>query len=130
MAHIDIEYRYSGKPLDAPHIRRKTVQEMEDYLRALVLEMQTGGIKATYVAGFAVDGESNMVFINGRAITEILEGLAIKSLPEEGGCGLDSGPKPLVIKRPETEWDRIHVEDLSDTMIKNAVSKAYSGMPK
>jgi len=102
------------------------VDEMEIYLQNLVKEMRSANIDASYVSGFAVEGERNMVFINGRPITEILDGLEIKPLPPGSDADCFSAYRPMTIKRAEEEWDEKYVEDLSDTLVKNAISKVFS----
>ena len=64
MVMLDIEYRYSGEAIGTKGLRRKNVREMEDYVRNLVLEMQSADIPANYISGFATEGEMNMVYIN------------------------------------------------------------------
>ena len=91
MAMIDIEYRYAkdqvpGGDFPGREIRRKTVKEMEEYLRQLVFEMQDADISAKYIGKETED--ENQVYINGRKVNDILKGLEIKMLdPEE-----DTGP--------------------------------------
>lgn len=122
---IDIEYRYSGRPLASKGLRRGSVDEMEIYLQNLVKEMKSANIDASYVSSFAVEGEKNMVFINDRPIVEILDGLEIRPLPPtEGDCFV--GPNFLKVRRREEDWDGENVEDLSDTLVKNAISKVFS----
>ena len=78
MAMLDIEYRFSDKPLENKDIRRKTTKDMEFYIRGLVFEMQSADISVKFSTGVPLEGERNMVYINGRTVPEILEGLDIK----------------------------------------------------
>lgn len=48
MAMLDIEYRYSAEPPSDLDIRRKSVKEMENYIRSLVLEMQMADISVGF----------------------------------------------------------------------------------
>ncbi len=130
MAMLDIEYRYSGGPIGSEGIRRKTVGEMESYVRALVLEMQSADISVKYYTGFATDGERNMVYINGRSVPEILSGLDIKMPePDEGSCGCDGKPVPIMIDSG-LDWNEDHIEDIPDILMKNAIAKVYAEMEK
>ena len=122
---LDIEYRYSGEPaFDGS--RRKKVKDMEDYIRSLVLEMQMADISVSFKT-VQTDGR-NDVTINGRTVASILDGLRIVPLePDDEGCG--HGSRPLVtIGRPDTEWNQECIEDISDVLMKNAISKVYAEM--
>ena len=128
MAMIDIEYRYSNKPLGTDQIRRTTVYQMECYIRDLVTEMQSADISVKFETGFAVEGENNMVFINGKRVPEILSDLKIV-VPEEdeNNCGCE--PKKLIkFERPMQDWKKEYIEDIPDILMKNAISKIYSDM--
>ena len=97
MAMLDIEYRFSDRPLDAVKIRRKTTKDMEFYIRGLVFEMQSADISVKFTTGVPAEGERNMVYINGKTVPEILEGLDIKiPEPDEETCGCSS-PKIVTI---------------------------------
>lgn len=128
MAMLDIEYRFSDEPLDGTGIRRKTTKDMESYIRGLVFEMQSADISARFTTGVPSEGERNMVYINGRTVPQILEGLKIVMLdPDEDSCGCN-GPKLVTIGRSQTEWDDRYIEDIPDVLMKNAISKVYSEM--
>jgi hypothetical protein len=127
MAMINIEYRHSAEPPEASIIRRKTVEEMKNYLMGLVAEMLVADISAQYV-DTAYEGE-NTVVINGKDIRDILNGLQIRMLDSEDAC--DSG-KPSLIKfeRPILDWKKEFIEDIPDVLMKNAISKAYADATK
>ena len=130
MAMLDIEYRFSDKPLDNPDIRRKSTKDMEFYIRGLVFEMQSADISVKFSTGATIDGERNMVFINGKKVPDILEGLDIKiPEPDEETCGC-SAPKIVSIGGPNLEWNTDFIEDIPDILMKNAISKMYADMEK
>ena len=130
MAMLDIEYRFSDRPLDAEKIRRKTTKDMEFYIRGLVFEMQSADISVKFSTGVPLEGERNMVYINGRTVPSILEGLDIKiPEPDEDSCGCSS-PKIVSIGGPNLEWNTDYIEDIPDTLMKNAISKMYADMEK
>lgn len=126
---LDIEYRYSSKPLNNDEIRRKSTEEMDAYIQGLVTEMKLASISVKYVTAPAVN-EENMVFVNGRTVKEILKGLKIKiPYPDEDTCGHNRTKKPIVsFGRPETEWDEKYIEDIPDLLMKNAIAKVYAEM--
>lgn len=70
------------------------------------------------------DGE-NTVFINGKDVHDILNGLEIKMLDSEDSCNLG---RPNVIKfdRPVLDWKKEYIEDIPDVLMKNAISKIYA----
>jgi len=127
MAMIDIEYRHSAEPPEDENLRRWSVEEMSDYLKGLVVEMQMSDISAKYIS---TEGEGpNMVFVNGRKITDILVGLEIKPLDVDESC--DHGKVQIVsFGRPTTEWRRDVIEDIPDVLVKNAISKVYGDILK
>ena len=130
MAMLDIEYRFSDGPLDAEKIRRKTTKDMEFYIRGLVFEMQSADISVKFSTGVPLEGERNMVYINGRTVPSILEGLDIKiPEPDEDSCGCSS-PKIVSIGGPNLEWNTDYIEDIPDILMKNAISKMYADMEK
>ena len=130
MAMLDIEYRFSDKPLDNNEIRRKTTKDMEFYIRGLVFEMQSADISVKFSTSVPLEGERNMVYINGRTVPEILEGLDIKiPEPDEETCGC-STPKIVSIGGPNLEWNEDYIEDIPDILMKNAISKMYADMEK
>lgn len=123
MAMIDIEYRHTGR--DTPDgIRRRTWEEMEKYLRGLVYEMQEADISSKYIG--TESEKEDMVYINGKTVPAILEGLEIKApMPDEDECGC-GGSKPIVIQsRPTLDWNEGYIEDIPDILMKNAISKVY-----
>ena len=123
MAMLDIEYRYSGDPVSEGS-RRKTIKDMEDYIRSLVLEMQMADISVKFRT-VQTDGP-NDVTINGRRVADILEGLDIKMLDPEDGC--EATGKLVSIGRSDRDWDKECIEDISDLLMKNAISKVYAEM--
>jgi len=128
MVMLDIEYRYSGGAIEAKGLRRKNVREMEDYVRSLVLEMQSADIPVKYVSGFATEDERNMVYINGRSVPEILEGLEIKTPdPDESNCECDGRPAVITIDSGN-DWNGNHIEDIPDILMKNAIAKVYADL--
>ena len=130
MAMLDIEYRFSDKPLDNKDIRRKTTKDMEFYIRGLVFEMQSADISVKFSTGVPLEGERNMVDINGKAVPEILEGLDIKiPEPDEDTCGC-STPKIVSIGGPNLSWNEDFIEDIPDILMKNAISKMYADMER
>ncbi|MDY0294075.1 MAG: hypothetical protein RBQ77_05880 [Candidatus Methanomethylophilaceae archaeon] len=127
MGHVDIEYRFSGRPIGNDDIRRKSTGAMEMYLKDLVGEMRSADIPASYVSSFAVEGEENMVFVNGARVPDILDGLRIVMAESEdqAECGTDR-PRMVSFGRPVLDWNRDHIEDVPDILMKNAISKAYA----
>lgn len=130
MAMLDIEYRYSAEPPSDAEIRRKSVKEMEDYIRSLVLEMQMADISVSFKMIKKDDIERNTVLINGRTVSQILDGLQLVMLePNEDTCGCDAPSKLITnIGRSEIDWDENHIEDISDMLMKNAIAKVYADM--
>ena len=130
MAMLDIEYRFSDKPLDNKDIRRKTTKDMEFYIRGLVFEMQSADISVKFSTSVPLEGEKNMVYINGKPVPEILVGLDIKiPEPDEESCGC-SAPKIVSIGGPNLEWNADYIEDIPDILMKNAISKMYADMER
>lgn len=125
MAMIDIEYRHSDSDLGDPTIRRRTTGEMAAYIRVLIFEMQMADISCRFTETVC-DG-ANTVLINGRTIPEIIEGLEIKLLEVEDSCDLGKGGK-VVFGRPTLDWKREYVEDVPDTIMKNAIAKVFADM--
>jgi hypothetical protein len=126
MGKIVIEYRYAANE-KIPG--RRNTSEMRHYLEDLVYEMRSAGIDTEYVDSVASKGDINCVRINGRDIMSILDGLEIKML-EADDCDPKMRPKMVIFERPVMDWDRNYVEDIPDTMMKNAVSKAYADSNK
>ena len=130
MAMLDIEYRFSDRPLGSNDIRRKTTKDMEFYIRGLVFEMQSADISVKFSTGVPLEGERNMVYINGRTVPQILDGLDIRiPEPDEESCGC-STPKIVSIGGPNLEWNEDYIEDIPDILMKNAISKMYADMEK
>jgi hypothetical protein len=127
MAMIDIEYRHSSEPPEDENLRRWSIEEMSDYLNRLVLDMQMSDISAKFT-NIEAEGP-NMVFVNGRKITDILKGLEIKPLDVEESC--DHGKVQMIsFGRPTLEWNKDIIEDIPDVLVKNAISKAYGDILK
>ena len=130
MAMIDIEYRFSDGPLDRQDLRNRTTKDMEFYIRGLVFEMQSADISVRFKTSVPAEGERNMVYINGRPVPEILEGLEIRMPePDEGTCGCSS-PKVINIGGPDLTWNTDYIEDIPDILMKNAISKVYADMDR
>jgi len=127
MAMIDIEYRHSSEPPEDDGIRRQSVEEMSEYLRSLVFEMQMADISSKFIS---VEGEGpNTVLVNGKRIQDILEGLDIRMLDSEDSC--DHGKANIVsFGRPTLDWNKNVIEDIPDVLVKNAISKAYADVLK
>ena len=124
MAKIDIEYRHTTAPLGDPSIRRRTTAAMASYINDLVCEMQMEDISCKFVETIIEEGP-NTVLINGRTVPQIIEGLQIKLLDSDDAC--DSGRGGMVsFGRPVLDWKRECIEDVPDTIMKNAIAKAYA----
>ena len=123
MAMIDIEYRHTAQDPDDPTIRRRTNAVMASYIRDLIFEMQMADISCSFKDTLVEEGKSE-VYINGRTIPEIIEGLEIKMLDAEEPC--DSGIGMVKFGRPTLDWKREHVEDVPDTIMKNAIAKVFA----
>lgn len=124
MALIDIEYRHTSKDPEDPTIRRRTNAAMASYIRDLIFEMQMADISCKFTETLIDDGKSE-VYINGRTIPEIIEGLQIKMLEEEDSCDLGS-TRMIKFGRPTLDWKREWVEDVPDTIMKNAIAKVFA----
>ena len=74
MAMIDIEYRHTSQDPDDPTIRRRTNAVMASYIKDLIFEMQMADISCKFTDTLIDEGKSE-VYINGRTIPEIFEGL-------------------------------------------------------
>ena len=118
---INIEYRHSAEPRDKT-VRRPSVKTMSAYLKELVCDMQMEDVSAKLY-----DNEApgrNMVYVNGRSVPEILEGLDIK-MPEA-----DEPESPVqmvkIEDRPTLEWNRDIIEDIPDILMKNAIAKVFA----
>ncbi|MBR2254623.1 MAG: hypothetical protein IJ856_02220 [Candidatus Methanomethylophilaceae archaeon] len=125
MAMIDIEYRHSDEPLGSKEIRRTTCAQMTSYIKDLIFEMQMADISCKFTET-TIDEGPNIVLINGMTIPEIIEGLEIKMLEVEDSAELRGGI--VSFGRPTLDWDRAYVEDVPDTIMKNAIAKVYADM--
>jgi len=124
MAMIDIEYRHTAKELDDVTIRRTTTGKMATYIQELVYEMKSADISCSFKETVIDDGE-NIVYINGRTIPEIIDGLEIRYLDTEESC--DHGkPSRITFGRPTLDWKKEYIEDVPDTIMKNAIAKVYA----
>ena len=124
MAMIDIEYLHPEADPDDPTIRRQSNTAMARYLRDLIFEMQMADISCAYKETVTDDGTRD-VRINGRSIPEIIDGLELKMLESEESC--DLGETKLVkFGRPTLDWNRKWVEDVPDTIMKNAIAKVFA----
>jgi len=124
MAMIDIEYRHTNADIPDPTIRRTTTAAMKRYIQDLVFEMEMADISVKFTENIIDSGE-NTVIINGRTIPEIIDGLAIKHLEVEESCDLGSGGR-VTFGRPILDWKKQYVEDVPDTIMKNAIAKVYA----
>ena len=124
MAMIDIEYRHPDADPDDPTIRRRTNAVMSQYIRDPIFEMQMADISCAFKETVTEDGTRD-VRINGRTIPEIIEGLQIKMLEEEDSCDLGS-TRMVKFGRPTLDWKREWVEDVPDTIMKNAIAKVFA----
>lgn len=123
MAMIDIEYMHPVDDPTDPTIRRRTNAVMNQYIRDLIFEMQMADISCSYKET-VTDGKRD-VLINGKRIPEIIEGLQIKMLEEEESCDLGS-TKIVKFGRPTLDWKQEWVEDVPDTIMKNAIAKVFA----
>jgi len=127
MAMIDIEYRHSSEPPEDENLRRWSIDEMSEYLKKLVYEMQMSDISSKFISTEA-EGP-NEVLINGKRIQDILKGLEIKPLETDESC--DHCKVGMVsFGRPALEWRKDVIEDIPDVLVKNAISKVYSDVLK
>lgn len=128
MAMIDIEYLHPEEDPDDPTIRRRTNAVMKQYIRDLVFEMQMADISCAFKETITSDGTRD-VRINGKTIPQIIDGLQLKMLEEEDSC--DHGQvKMVAFGRPTLDWKRQWVEDVPDTIMKNAIAKEYADCNK
>ncbi len=122
---VDIEYRHSSEPPENAIIRRKSSGEMKRYLLGLVNEMLSADISAKFTE---TEGK-NDVFVNGKNVREILDGLEIIMPESEDACDL-SRPSLIKFERPVLDWKKEYIEDIPDILMKNAISKAYADAEK
>lgn len=126
MAMIDIEYRHTDAPIEDPTVRRRTVREMADYVNDIICEMQMADISCKFINTTVAEGP-NTVLINGKTVHQIIDGLEIKMLDLDEAC--DSGrPSMVSFGRPILEWNKDIIEDIPDTIMKNAIAKEYADL--
>lgn len=127
MAMINIEYKHtSDESVTDQDIRRPTVAQMIQYIRDLLFEMQMGDISCKFIET-VIDEGPNDVLINGKTIPTIIEGLQIKMLEMEDSCDTGS-PRIIEMGRPTLDWKKEYIEDIPDTIMKNAIAKVYADM--
>ena len=125
MALIDIVYIHSAEP-SGNEIRRTSIKAMEEYMDHLVFEMKLAGVGTSFVSKHE-DGAKNDVIINGKTVSQILDGLEIRK-PE-----VDSEDRPvkvIAIERAPDDWNTDVIEDIPDVLMKNAISKVYCDLQK
>ena len=121
---IEIEYLHTDKELDDVTIRRTTTGKMVSYIQDLIYEMKAGEIPCSFKETVIIDGK-NDVLINGRTVEQIIEGLEIRHLDVEESC--DHGkPSKVMFGRPTLDWKKEYIEDIPDTIMKNAIAKVYA----
>ena len=124
MALIDIEYIHTEKNIPDISIRRPSVGKMRAYIQDLVYEMKSADISCSFKETLIDDGKHE-VLINGRTIPEIIDRLEIRHLDVEESC--DHGkPSTVLFGRPTLDWKKEYVEDVPDTLMKNAIAKVYA----
>ena len=119
MAMLDVVYIHAKDP-DFPDCRRKTVQEMEDYIKDLVYELKFNGISTDFQSK---EGDHNDVTINGKSVADIIRDLGEDiRIPE-----VEEGSSPVVsFGRGPKDWKMDVVEDISDLLMKNALSISFA----
>ncbi len=128
MAMIDIEYLHPEEDPTDPTIRRRTNSVMSRYLHDLIFEMQMADISCAMKETVTTDGTRD-VRINGKTIPQIIEGLQIKLLEEEDSC--DIGTTRMVkFGRSPLDWRKEWIEDIPDTIMKNAIAKEFADQNK
>jgi len=121
---IEIEYIHTAEELPDPSIRRPTTGKMASYIQDLIYEMKSAEIPCSFKETVVDDGK-NTVLINGRTIDEIIDGLEIRHLDVEESCDHDK-PSRVLFGRPTLDWKKNYVEDVPDTIMKNAIAKVYA----
>ena len=121
---IDIEYIHTDKELADPTIRRITTAKMASYIQDLIYEMKSGDIPCSFKETVIENG-ANTVLINGRTIPDIIQGLDIRPLDIEDSCDHDK-PSKVLFGRPTLDWKKEYIEDIPDTIMKNAIAKVYA----
>ena len=121
---IEIEYIHTEDDIDDLTVRRPDTIRMRSYIQDLVYEMKAGDISCSFKETI-IDKGKNEVLINGRTVPEIIEGLEIKHLDMEESC--DHGkPSKVLFGRPTLDWKKEYIEDVPDTIMKNAIAKVYA----
>jgi hypothetical protein len=124
MALIDIEYIHTEKDIEDVSIRRPSTAKMRTYIQDLIYEMKSADISCSFKETIIEEGK-NDVLINGRTIPEIIDGLEIRHLDMEESC--DHGkPSKILFGRPTLDWKKDYIEDVPDTIMKNAIAKVYA----
>lgn len=124
MTMIDIEYLHPAEDPSDPTIRRLTNAAMAQYIRDLIFEMQMADISCAFKETVSEDGTRD-VRINGRTIPDIIQGLEIKMLESEESCDLGT-VSMIKFGRPTLDWKRDWIEDVPDTIMKNAIAKVFA----
>ncbi len=124
MVKIDIEYLHTEAELPDPTIRRITTGKMASYIQELMYDMKSGDIPCSFKETVITEGK-NDVLINGRTVPEIIEGLDIQYLDAEESCDIGK-PGRIMFGRPTLDWKREYIEDIPDTIMKNAIAKVYA----
>ncbi len=127
MAQVDITYHHSEEPNPpaGTEIRRKSIAEMEEYLNHLVREMKFAGV-STKFESVKKDGKNDIV-VNGKTAAQILDGLEIRR-PEVQG---EAASYPIIkFERSPDDWNTDYIEDISDILMKNVLSKAFADSEK
>lgn len=96
---------------------------MKEYLNELVCEMQMADVSSKLID--TPCDEPNMVYVNGRSVPDILNGLDIKMPDAEETCDL-SGPSIVKFGRPTLDWNKDIIEDIPDILVKNAIAKIFA----
>ena len=127
MTMLVLEYRHTAEPeIDDPTIRRRTTGAMAQYMKDLIDEMRQGDISCSFKETVVEKGP-NTVLINGRTVADIIEGLQIKMLDADESC--DLGKTGIVtFGRPTLDWKREYIEDVPDTIMKNAIAKTFADL--
>jgi len=119
MVMLKITYMHCKEP-DMPGCRHGSIKEMEDYLEGLVCEMLLAEIDVKYET---IEGDRNEVFINGKTALEIITALGEDiRVPETD----EEGPAIITVERNQRDWNTAVIEDISDLLMKNALSKSFA----
>jgi hypothetical protein len=128
MVTITIEYKHTNAELTDPTIRRRSTAAMVSYIKDLMFDMQMGDIDSKFIETI-IDEGPNTVLINGREIPEIIDGLKIKMLEVEDSCDHGQGGR-VTFGRPTLDWKKDIIEDVPDTIMKNAIAKVFADESK